>query len=603
MRYKTTLAIPNKIHTVLIPGLGIGICFVIYNAWIHSFTIQAVALAVVGGGSILFKYLQSKGVSITIPSFAYHWKTIAILAFLIYCYFYFTSDILPGETRRGWFDWWDQSQYLNMAKEMNGFDLKAENYFYGIGYPILGAIFYKIYPPNPFLVPNLVLYVITMLLYHRIAGAYLNRELALIVLLLMMLGTQITDFFVVPWNNISSLVGIGVLIYIAVVVDRINIWHSMAIGLVIGWVFASRYVDAIFLLPIAGYIFFKVIRNNGYHEAKYFIISGMIFLIIVGVVLHTHKMVFGSYFKTPYHKHTSMTDGGDKFSSAAFQLNRVPDHLYSIIVNPHQFHHIGYLKLNTPMLGYSFLFVFSLPGFILQISDKKDSLAGILLGSMIIAFIFYGSFSATRASDLKYNCLRYFSMWYPILTIMGVMFILKLFDLSNTGTNQRRLIYGGISITLIGVLINYLYLHSEYMAQQRKMLDPSHWVLTSNYNNKLLSEAVDRDFTTRWDTGIPQKPGMYYQVEFESIRTLEKIVLNCAGSLNDYPRGIRVDVSIDGNNWESVFHMEGVALPLLTDGSLVIGLPQVQAKVVRLIQTGIDDQAYWSIHELEIYGQ
>jgi hypothetical protein len=485
---------------------------------------------------------------------------------------------------------------------MSGFGLRSENYFYGIGYPILGAIFYKIYPTNPFLVPNLFLYVITMLLYYRIAEAYLNKELALIALLLMMLGTQITDFFVVPWNNISSLVGIGVLIYIAIVVDKINIWHSVVVGLVIGWVFAARYVDAIFLFPIAGFIFFKAIRNNGYHEAKYFIISAIILLMIVGVVLHTHKMVFSSYFKTPYHKHTSMTNGGDQFSSAAFQLKRAPDHLYSIIVNPHQFHHIGYLKFNTPMLGYSFFFVFSLPGFILQTFDKKDSLSGILFGSMVIAFIFYGSFSATRASDLKYNCLRYFSMWYPVMTIMGVLFILKLINFSNIGTNQRHLIYAGMSITLIAMLINYFYLNFAYLVQQRKMLDPSHWALASNYNKKLLREAVDRDFGTRWDSGIPQKPGMYFQVEFESIRTLEKIVLNCAGSLTDYPRGIRVDVSIDREKWKSVFQMEGIELPLLTDGSLVIGLSQVQAKVVRLIQTGFDEHSYWSIHELEIYG-
>jgi len=83
---------------------------------------------------------------------------------------------------------------------------------------------------------------------------------------------------------------------------------------------------------------------------------------------------------------------------------------------------------------------------------------------------------------------------------------------------------------------------------------------------------------------------------------LEKIVLNSTGSLNDYPRGIQVDVSTDGEKWKGVFRMEGIALPLLTDGSLVIRLAKVEARTVRFIQTGSDDKAYWSIHELEIYG-
>jgi hypothetical protein len=113
---------------------------------------------------------------------------------------------------------------------------------------------------------------------------------------------------------------------------------------------------------------------------------------------------------------------------------------------------------------------------------------------------------------------------------------------------------------------------------------------------------VDRNLSTRWDSGAPQKPGMYFQVEFYSIRTLEKIVLISADSAHDYPRGIRLDVSTDGNQWRSVYRMDGIALPLLTDGSLIIRLPEVEAKEIRLIQTSSDDKSFWSIHELEAFG-
>jgi len=586
----------------LVLGLAMGICFVIYNLWIHAVTMQSVVFAVVFGSWMIYRLLQLKGVSITIPKAVYHWQIIAAVALVTYCYFYATSDILPTAGRKGWFGWWDQSQYLNMARDMSGFDLKSENFFYGVGYPILGALFYGIYPTNPFLVPNLVLYVLTMTLYYRIAGVYLSKESAFIVLLLIMFGTPVTSYFVVPWNNITTLVALAVLVYIAVVVDKIKIWHCVIIGLVIGWVFAARYVDAVFLFPFAGYIFFKAIRENGVRAAKYFLLSALLFIVIVGVVLGTHKRVFGGYFKTPYHKHLSMTDGGDKISAAAFQVKRAPDHLYSVIFNPHQFHPIEYLQFNIPLLGYSFFFVFSLSGFILQICDKKDWLSGIMLGTLIVSFVFYGSFSATRGSDLKYHCLRYFSMWYPAMTIMGVLCVSKLFNFGSIGKRQRRLIYLGISLTFLGLFMNYLYLNYSYASLQKNMLDSSHWSVASNYNQGLTRQAVDRDFATRWDTGMPQKPGMYFQVNFDSIRTLEKIVLNSAASSNDYPRGIKVEVSTGGEKWEEVFRMNGIALPLLTDGSLIIRLTKVEAGKVRIIQTGFDDKANWAISELEIYG-
>lgn len=577
----------------------LAILFCSYLIWIRTMTITAVFFLCFLVLCFAKITLGKIGYAAFFPRLFSKSSFIAAVSLVTFCIAYIASDIRPGVTK-GWFGWWDQSQYLLMAQDLSSLRLVADHYFYGLGYPLIGVLFYKIYPTNPFLIPNLLLYVVTIILYFKISREYLSEGLSVLTVLLIMWGTQLTEFFVVPWNNSVSIFGIGILIYLATVVREIRLVHAISIGIVLGWVFSARYVDIIFLLPIVIYIYLREMSKS-WKNIKYLLISICICFIIFCGVFYSHKYAFGSFLKTPYHLHIQPLSGHSDQSLAAFSLSRIPDHLYSIIINPYQFHYLKYWRLNTPLLGYSFFFILALAGFSYSMFYKRAWVIGVTFLSMIASFAFYGSFTSTRASDLKYHCLRYFAMWYPILSLMAVLALSKLARYGHLLRRERRMLIFGVVAMLLFVGLSYSYLQVSSYRLKNKMIDSSQWKVSSNYNNESSQYAIDKNPVTRWDTGVPQRPGMYFLVDLGLIEKVGLIRLTLYGSTNDYPRGLKVQVSTDGVAWHDGLSLKGLSPPHLTDDNLELHLPAVRVRYIKLVQTGSNNTYFWSIHEFEIY--
>lgn len=64
-----------------------------------------------------------------------------VLVAAVYVFFYIkvSGTSGPQSLRLGWFDWWDQSQYLKSASAFYRLDLSSELHWYPIGYSLLGA--------------------------------------------------------------------------------------------------------------------------------------------------------------------------------------------------------------------------------------------------------------------------------------------------------------------------------------------------------------------------------------------------------------------------------------------------------------------------------
>ena len=113
---------------------------------------------------------------------------------------------------------------------------------------------------------------------------------------------------------------------------------------------------------------------------------------------------------------------------------------------------------------------------------------------------------------------------------------------------------------------------------------------------EVAARAIDGHPGTRWESGRPQAGGEWYQVELPSAVTLTDLRLDTLGSANDYPRGLVVSLSLDGRAFTS--------LPPVgtTSARLDVRIdPPVEARFVRLEQTGSHESAWWSIHELELW--
>ncbi|MFT7514123.1 MAG: mono/diheme cytochrome c family protein, partial [Candidatus Omnitrophota bacterium] len=124
------------------------------------------------------------------------------------------------------------------------------------------------------------------------------------------------------------------------------------------------------------------------------------------------------------------------------------------------------------------------------------------------------------------------------------------------------------------------------------------WAFTASHNSAGCAAAIDNDTTSRWDSGTPQRPGMWFSFDMKQPLKLESIVLDSQNSARDYPRAWTVHVSDDGEKWsEPVASGKG-------GGSITeILLPGVTTRYVRINQHGQASGLFWSIHNLEVCGK
>jgi glucose/arabinose dehydrogenase/mono/diheme cytochrome c family protein len=122
------------------------------------------------------------------------------------------------------------------------------------------------------------------------------------------------------------------------------------------------------------------------------------------------------------------------------------------------------------------------------------------------------------------------------------------------------------------------------------------WKLTSSHNPKDLTKSIDGNPETRWDTHTPQVPGMWLQIELPKALPLAGLVLDTARSKGDWPRGWKIQLSQDGQQWDKPI-LEGSSPTTVTE----FIFPKAQtARFIRITDTGTVKGLYWSIHELEI---
>jgi mono/diheme cytochrome c family protein len=125
-----------------------------------------------------------------------------------------------------------------------------------------------------------------------------------------------------------------------------------------------------------------------------------------------------------------------------------------------------------------------------------------------------------------------------------------------------------------------------------------------------------------WSTGAPQQPGMWFQVELPEATMITELQFNSAGGgfggggrgrgaaptpgappppapvvpPGPYPRGYKLDVSVDGAAWTTV--AEGTGTP----GTTTIAFAPTMAKYIRITQTATaEDAAVWSMQRLRLY--
>ena len=78
------------------------------------------------------------------------------------------------------------------------------------------------------------------------------------------------------------------------------------------------------------------------------------------------------------------------------------------------------------------------------------------------------------------------------------------------------------------------------------------WTATASHNSADAAKAVDGKAATLWSTGVPQQPGMWFQVDLGSPQRVKRVFLD--SSKDEAPRGYKLSISMDKDNqaWREV---------------------------------------------------
>jgi hypothetical protein len=137
-------------------------------------------------------------------------------------------------------------------------------------------------------------------------------------------------------------------------------------------------------------------------------------------------------------------------------------------------------------------------------------------------------------------------------------------------------------------------------ADERPLKPDENWQVAAEPEGLTQRDAIDGDRSTRWISVTAQQPGMWYQIGLGIPTTLSRMVFDFAGDLtldyHDYPRRYVVEISTDGDDWETVAEGHG-----LRDGLLEVRMPPQPVRFVRIRQEGHERAYCWSIREIFLY--
>ncbi len=174
------------------------------------------------------------------------------------------------------------------------------------------------------------------------------------------------------------------------------------------------------------------------------------------------------------------------------------------------------------------------------------------------------------------------------------------------GTCKKEIIarYPGIK----GYSVYYDFKPPEAPSQE---ILPNGWKGESSINSGGAQLAFDRNISTSWTSSLPQKKGMYYQLDLGRPYPLNRIVLLAGkGRERDFPKNYRVEVSKDlktfqevaviQNQWAYLFWSLDRPFWKLRDGRIEIRFEPREARYVKITLMG-EKPDNWTMGEIFMY--
>ncbi len=174
---------------------------------------------------------------------------------------YIHRPLGPGNTQpaNGWFGWADQAAYYLSTRGWAMWDLSPSQHLYPAGYALMVAPFYRLFPAEPFALPDLLLWIAAMWLFAALGARLLGRvpgALALaatVFALAEVADTRVLYTWEIPWTSTpAATLTFAALLLAMRQLEAPSRWRSVASAGCAGLVFLVRPTDALVVMPITG---------------------------------------------------------------------------------------------------------------------------------------------------------------------------------------------------------------------------------------------------------------------------------------------------------------------------------------------------------------
>lgn len=348
---------------------------------------------------------------------------VATLLYFLYAWWLWPER--PGQTFAGYFRFYDQSQYLAIARDLASGHLPTrQGYVYGLGYPLVAVPFLQLgLAKDPFLLPNAVAFAGTITMVAVIGARLRSLTFGLLCAGALVLATPLLGLTITPWSSTLTLLSVTAVLLV-VTAPKLDWPAALIIGLAIGTCFAARYIDAVFpaLIGYTGLIFSRARR------LRLFAIATVIAFVIIAPVLLSHWLVLGNPLTTPYASHLPPGNVGPSDQDVrSFDLLQVPDRLIGEFITARQ----GGQRLPGQPLGVAFPWAIIAPLGLWMLLAERHPLGRVLsvaFATSVIGTIFYMAFRSSGAGGLQYGLMHYFKVWFVVWGILAAYGIARLLD-------------------------------------------------------------------------------------------------------------------------------------------------------------------------------
>jgi len=125
--------------------------------------------------------------------------------------------------------------------------------------------------------------------------------------------------------------------------------------------------------------------------------------------------------------------------------------------------------------------------------------------------------------------------------------------------------------------------------------------VTARNQSTVVPSARANPAAARWTTNRAQTLGDQLVVDLGREVTASRLTLDQSGYPNDYPRGLRVEVSGDKQTWKGAAEVGADAVKAgLTNDEIAVPLTRARGRYLRLTDLGADSYYWWSLHALRL---